>query len=131
MLAHIFVYGTLRAGHDGPQARRLRMQARHVGPARAAGRLYRVEDYPGFVPGEGGQVLGDLFLLADPAASLAWLDDYEQCGPAFAPPQEYGRVAMRVDGPQGPVEAWTYIFLHTTDGLERIEGGDFLADGAA
>src|SRR3546814_12945177 len=62
----LFVYGTLRPGCDDPMARWLRDAARHVGPAVAQGGLYRVAAYPGFVPGEAGDVAGDLFALADP-----------------------------------------------------------------
>ena len=124
--ACLFVYGTLRAGFDGAMAQRLQAEARHVGRARAKGALYRVEDYPGFVPGDEGLVTGDLFALTDAALSLPWLDDYEQCSPDYPAPQEYRRVMIRVDGPDGPVMAWTYIFAHPVEGLARIGSGDFL-----
>ncbi|EPR17028.1 gamma-glutamylcyclotransferase [Sphingobium indicum] len=123
----LFVYGTLRPGCDDPMARWLRDAARHVGPAVAQGGLYRVAAYPGFVPGEAGDVAGDLFALADPGAVLAALDDYEECAAHFARPHEYRRERLTVRGENGPVEAWTYIYNRDVAGLERIESGDFLS----
>lgn len=126
----LFVYGTLRAGFDGPMARRLVAEARHVGPASVAGVLLRVADYPGFVPGDAGRVTGDLLALDDADATLAWLDDYEQCAPHWPPPHEYRRDRRMVEGPDGPVDAWVYIYARPVAGLPVIAGGDFLRDGA-
>lgn len=122
----LFVYGTLRTGFDGAMARRLRTEARHVGIAHAKGGLYRVDGYPGLAPGSEGVVTGDLFELKDAAFTLSWLDDYEECSPAYPAPQEYRRVMVQVKGEAGPVMAWAYIFAHEVDGLARIESGDFL-----
>lgn len=122
----LFVYGTLRPGFDGPMARWLRGVAPVIGPATARGALYRVETYPGFVPGDEGAVTGDLFALPDPAALLARLDDYEECAAHFPTPHEYRRGMVTVQGRDGPVEAWTYIYARDVAGLARIEGGDFL-----
>lgn len=127
--AYLFVYGTLRTGFDGPMARRLRREARHVGSAFAKGALYRVAHYPGFVPGEEGRVPGDLFALPDAAATLAWLDLYEECAPHFPAPHEYRRERMGIEGPDGPVEAWVYVYARDIACLKRILSGDFLSDG--
>jgi gamma-glutamylcyclotransferase (GGCT)/AIG2-like uncharacterized protein YtfP len=125
----LFVYGTLRVGFVGPMARRLRSEARHLGAARVRGSLYRVDHYPGFVPDGADWVMGDLFALGDAEATLGWLDEYEECSPAFPAPQEYRRDRLTVETPDGPAEAWTYIYARALDGLDRIDGGDFLADG--
>ncbi|SEJ32596.1 Uncharacterized conserved protein YtfP, gamma-glutamylcyclotransferase (GGCT)/AIG2-like family [Sphingobium sp. AP50] len=127
--AFLFVYGTLRVGFDGPMARRLRDEACHFGAARVRGSLYRVDHYPGFVPGGADWVAGDLFALGDAEATLAWLDEYEECSPTFPVPQEYRRDRLIVETVDGPVQAWAYIYEHSVDGLERIDGGDFLAAG--
>lgn len=124
---HLFVYGTLRAAFDGPMARWLRQAARLVGPATIGGALYRVADYPGLVAGPTGGVQGDLFVLADPAAVLAVLDDYEECAAHHPQPHEYRRVAMTVQAANGPVMAWVYLYMRDTTGLPPIEDGDFLA----
>lgn len=122
----LFVYGTLRVGFDGPMALWLRGVARAVGQGHLTGHLYRIDDYPGFVPGEGDRVTGDLFALPDPATILARLDDYEQCSGLWPQPHEYRRERLMVTTSDGPVWAWTYIYAHDTSGLPVIEGGDFL-----
>lgn len=123
----LFVYGTLRIGFDGPMARWLRGVAQAAGQGQLVGRLYRVGDYPGFVPGEEGRVTGDLFALPDPARILAGLDDYEQCSDRWPQPHEYRRERVVVTTLDGPVEAWTYIYARDTSGLPLIAGGDFLS----
>lgn len=104
--------------------------ARHLGPAMARGALYRVDAYPGFVPGEVGWVAGDLFLLADPEQVLSALDDYEECAAHFPEPREYRRERLVVETHSGPVVAWTYVYARALAGLERIESGDFWPDAA-
>ncbi|WP_375195141.1 gamma-glutamylcyclotransferase [Sphingobium sp.] len=123
----LFVYGTLRPGHDGPMAHWLAHVARHVGGATASGTLYHVDGYPAFVPGEADVVRGDLFALPDPAAILAVLDEHEECSPHFPHPQEYRRERLTVRSVAGPVEAWTYIYNRDVGALARIQSGDFLA----
>lgn len=122
----LFVYGTLRRAFDGPMALWLRGVATHVGPATALGSLYRVEDYPAFVPNGQGRVTGDLFALPDPAAILAVLDAYEECSDDFPMPHEYRRERLIVRASGGTREAWTYIYARDVAVLPRIESGDFL-----
>ncbi len=126
----LFVYGTLRRGCDGAEARRLSTEGEWLGQARLRGLLYRVDWYPALVmdADEMGWVIGDLFRMTDPATILAWLDRYEECGPDFPEPQEYRRViaeAKGVDG-SGAVRAWVYVYMRDTEGLPWIEGGDWL-----
>jgi gamma-glutamylcyclotransferase (GGCT)/AIG2-like uncharacterized protein YtfP len=123
----LFVYGTLRKGCPHPMALRLANEADYHGPASASGQLYRIVDYPGFVPASEGRVQGDLFRLFQADETLAWLDDYEECAPHFPTPQEYRRERLMVDGPCGAVEAWTYVYAPPVENLVQIEGGDFLA----
>jgi gamma-glutamylcyclotransferase (GGCT)/AIG2-like uncharacterized protein YtfP len=127
---HLFVYGTLRAAFDGPMALWLRRSAILVGAAMIGGALYRIADYPGLVLEPEGLVHGDLFALPDVAATLAVLDDYEECTPHHPLPHEYRRVRRTVQAAAGPVEAWVYLFAFDTTGLPLIAGGDFLACAA-
>lgn len=122
----LFVYGTLRPRCDGPMAVWLKGVACHVGEAVASGALYRVEEYPGFVPGKTGRVIGDLFAMPDPAATLAALDTYEECTGDFPEPHEYRRVRLTVGRAQEAVEAWTYVYARDVARLPRIDSGDFL-----
>lgn len=126
----LFVYGTLRRGCDNDQARRLAAESEWLGRARLTGRLYRVDAYPALVPeeGEGGggeQVTGDLVRLRDPAATLAWIDAYEETGAGFSEPWEYRRGAVIVDCAGDGRRAWTYIYNRPAAGLERITPGDW------
>ncbi|MFC3443043.1 gamma-glutamylcyclotransferase [Sphingobium rhizovicinum] len=124
--AHLFVYGTLRAGFDGPMARRLRAEAALVGPARVKGVLYRIADYPGLTIGGEHWVAGDLFALPDADATLGWLDIYEECAPSFPQPHEYRRQICAVEAAGGMIDAWVYVYARDTAALDRIDGGDFL-----
>lgn len=121
----LFVYGTLRMGSGHRMAERLRAQSLYLGPASARGRLFSLGAYPGFAPGRAGVTKGDLVRLHDPAVTLAWIDDYEECGAAHPPPHEYRRARLSVAGPDAVVEAWVYAL--PTEGLTLIPGGDFLA----
>lgn len=98
------------------------------GRATVRGHLYRVADYPGLVAdADAPPVIGDLFLPHDAEALLAEMDGYEECSDAFPRPHEYRRERMIVEGVGGPVEAWVYVYAWPVEGLERIEGGDFLS----
>jgi gamma-glutamylcyclotransferase (GGCT)/AIG2-like uncharacterized protein YtfP len=127
MTDFLFVYGTLRPGSSAPVALRLASESRPLGRAIASGRLYRVADYPGFVPGPAGTATGDLLALHTPAPTLAWLDAYEECAPPFPQPWEYRREQLTVTGPEGPVRAYVYVYARSVAGLPLIAGGDFLA----
>ena len=122
----LFVYGTLRAGFDGLMAKWLASVARHAGPATARGRLYRVQDYPGFVPCPTSLVVGDLFLLPTDPAVLDRLDEHEECSAHFPAPHEYRRQRLIVQSESGPAQAWVYVYSRDVGRLELIESGDFL-----
>jgi len=124
----LFVYGSLRKGAAFEKAQMLAGRAEHRGPASAIGRLYLIDWYPGFVPGDDARdrVMGDLFVLRDEAL-LAELDLYEGCGPDNPHPQEYRRKRICVDTPDGAVEAWAYLYNWPVEGHVPIPDGDFLA----
>lgn len=108
-------------------ARWLASVAQLKGAAVARGALYRVDYYPGFVPGPDGIVTGALFCLSDAEAILSVLDEHEECAAHFPAPHEFRRERIEVRSAAGPVEAWTYIYARDVAGLERIASGDFLA----
>jgi len=125
----LFVYGTLRRGCATPWARRLARESSWLGEAHVRGRLYRIDGYPGLVVTEtGGTVRGDLLRLNDPAETLAWLDAYEETGPAFPEPWEYRRVAAPVhQGGRGERRAWTYVYDWPVTELQPLADGDWLS----
>jgi gamma-glutamylcyclotransferase (GGCT)/AIG2-like uncharacterized protein YtfP len=121
--AHIFVYGTLRAESDHPMARRLCLQARHVGKGSAPGRLYDLGWYPAamFDAGEKRQVVGDVFALRPGSRLLAELDAYESGDP------NYVRTQLEVTLAAGStVMAWAYG-VSKAPNARLIQSGDFIA----
>lgn len=123
----LFVYGSLRPGFDGEMARWLASVASCQGAAVANGALYRVDYYPGFVPGWDGIVTGALFLLPDASATLSVLDEHEECAAHFPASHEFRRERIKVRCAAGSTDAWTYVYARDVAGLERIASGDFLA----
>lgn len=99
----------------------------YLGGARMAGRLYRVDWYPGLALGASREFVdGDLFELTRPSV-VHQFDRYEGAGLVRSPFREYVRLrrpARRRDG--SVVLAWTYVLTRPTDGLEQIRGGNFL-----
>lgn len=120
-LDHLFVYGTLRVGAGTPQAARLFGEAAWLGRGHAAGRLLLVGAYPGLVAGHG-RVIGDVFRIEGPAATLPWLDRYEG--------REFHRESRQVQlTAGGELEAWVYRYTGPVDGLPAVPGNDFLIPG--
>lgn len=129
MTALIFFYGSLTTALDHPMGQRLRREAELVGPATVAGRLYRASWYPGLKPAvaDGERVYGEVYRLADPDGSLAWLDEYEgitRGGLSAGESDEYVRarvVARTADGREHDV--WTYIYQRTLPETARVMDG--------
>ena len=119
--AILFAYGTLRRG--APMHGLLEGRTRWIGFASAAGSLVNLGAFPGLVPprASGDRVQGDLFAIAEGQreALLDALDRYE--GASFE------RVEQTVDGPDGPVRAWLYVYRGEVDGHPVVAGGDYLA----
>ena len=118
----LFVYGTLRRGCANRHAELLDRSARFLGSARVAGRLYRVDWYPGMTLGDEADewVIGDVFELLD-QKTLAALDEYEGS-------EEYRRVlttAMLENGDH--VQCWVYEYIGPVTGECRIVSGDWQA----
>ena len=132
MNANLFVYGTLMSTAGHPKGTRLAREGRLIGPASLQGRLYRIKWYPGLV--ETGSVAervhGELYQLADPLSSLAWLDAYEGLVPGGLHDNEYARIERPVRLDDGSEHtAWVYVYCGSTDPLSHIAGGRWL--GAA
>lgn len=124
----LFVYGTLRRGSDHPNAARLARESEWLGTVTLTGTLYRVSWHPALVLEGGDRVTGDLLRLTDPAISLPWLDAFESCGPDDPPPHDYRREMAAVMTADGAVPAMVYVWNLPLDGLERMPGGDWLAE---
>jgi len=107
----LFVYGTLQP--DASDWWRLEPHATgEPRPAALPGTLFDTGlGYPALRLGNGPGVSGWVVDLAEPAAALSTMDDYEGA--------EYRRV--RVSLPGGPL-CWTYVWINPTAGLRMLTG---------
>lgn len=108
----------------------LHARALAIGPAYTQGDLFMLDGYPGLIPGEAGSVLGYIYRLDEEGDEvLAALDEYEECSARFPAPHEYERRVIIVEAPDGPLQAWAWIYAGPVEGCERIASGDFLKPG--
>lgn len=121
---HLFVYGTLRTGAKNRFAALLRRSADRIGGGRVQGRLYRIANYPGFVPSrsEHDWVKGEVFRLANAGALFSVLDEYEG--------REFQRIVLPVLLDSGEwIEAWVYVYAGLVRAKPWIPSGDFFDGG--
>jgi gamma-glutamylcyclotransferase (GGCT)/AIG2-like uncharacterized protein YtfP len=117
-LALLFVYGTLLPW--APSA--LGAVERDLGRATTRGQLVDLGGYPGLIEGTG-LVHGLLYdLIAEPCATLTWLDVYE--GISGTPSDEYARLSRTVSCADGTnVDAWVYMYRHAVDPASVMPSG--------
>lgn len=121
----LFVYGTLMSHTGTPKAQQLMAEADSLGPATIAGRLYRIDWYPGLVEGTG-TVHGEVVRLRNSAASLVWLDAYEGIVPGDDRENrnEYARVRRPVTLADGrTLEAWVYLYIRDVGASTPVADG--------
>lgn len=123
----IFVYGSLLSTIAHPMGERLRREASLVGDAAIPARLFRVSWYPAVTLDPSGTVHGEVYRLRTPAATLAWLDEYEGIVPGptgVAESDEYERRVITVRLDDGvAMEAWTYLYRRSTGGMAEVASG--------
>ncbi len=123
---NLFVYGTLMSSARHPMGQRLLRESRLIGLGVIEGQLFDLGDYPGLIEGGpgGGLVHGEVHELIQPAATLAWLDAYEDIVPGCKSASEYERVERRIQlAAGGEVTAWVYIYRASVAGARLIESG--------
>ncbi len=125
---YLFVYGSLRRRPGVCSNHRLLAGCEWVGPATLAGRLYRLDGYPGAVDAGRGRIQGEVYRLRNGRRTLAVLDLYEECTRHFPQPHEYRRVRRPVRLVGGRVlSAWVYLYNRPTAGLSAIARGDYFS----
>jgi gamma-glutamylcyclotransferase (GGCT)/AIG2-like uncharacterized protein YtfP len=128
VIAHVFVYGTLRRDARGSTQSALTRDWTFEGYGNVRAELYDFGAYPGAVPSEapGALVRGEVYRLPDVAETLGLLDHYEGCGPTHAAPHEFDRALVDVALEQGgTTQAWVYWYQPVPRG-RRLDSGDFL-----
>src|SRR5262245_37523781 len=129
MNPNLFAYGTLLSTAYHPMGAKLAGEGKLIGPASIQGRLYRVTWYPAAVdsPNAEERVYGEVYALASPLESFAWLDAYEGLsGDLHA--SEYVRVE-RIARALGTAEltAWVYLYQRDPDPSQLIADGRWAA----
>lgn len=128
---HLFVYGTLLRAWGRPVARRLNMEARHLGAGAMSGKLYNMGYYPALVPSPDRRKLvhGEILRLLRPDKTFAWLDEYERSGPDEMTSHDYRRVLLPARLSDGrKCRAWAYIFDNPPQGRgKHLPMGRFVA----
>lgn len=115
---YLFLYGTLMSGArsvlGAEQRLRLARESDSLGPASLIGAyLYDLGAYPGVLVNQelDAIVHGELVLLAQPQASILWLDEYEGFVHG-ADDNDYDRIVHQIRLAGGEtVDAWIYV-LH-------------------
>lgn len=128
-LRQIVFYGTLMEGLGLPGTPDLAaLGVTRSGPCRLHAELWDTGlGYPALTrPGDAtaGEVLGELWQLADPDRTLPLLDAYESLHDGDEAGSDYLRRVVRCVEPAG-VEAWIYIWNGLTDEMSRVTDGDW------
>jgi gamma-glutamylcyclotransferase (GGCT)/AIG2-like uncharacterized protein YtfP len=122
---NLFVYGTLMSAARHAMGAKLAREGRLLGPASINARLYRIAWYPGAVdtPNAAERVYGELYALANPAASFKWLDAYEGLSGGLDA-SEYARVERRARLlASAELTAWVYLYQGHPDPRNLIADG--------
>lgn len=134
MTEYLFLYGTLLSGELSNEAAAIVRQLRPVAPARVAGRLYDLGEYPGAVVDRSAKtsIKGVLFELPDDDRVLRTLDDYEEFDRGETKQSLFVRiraVAKLADGTR--VGTWIYAYNRDPGNAKMIAGGDYTQSRAA
>lgn len=128
MSAPIFAfYGTLMSTSSAIRGQEMQRYGKVLGRFKTDGQMYSIAGaFPGVIPGEG-TVYGELWQphdWVDVDSVFDVLDTIE--GADGTPFALYRREEREVEGPDGPVRAWIYIYNGVRQGhYERVESGDW------
>lgn len=119
----VFVYGTLRRGGSN----HFRMAgAEFISPGTVAGRMYRIDWYPGLVLDDAGdEIHGEVYSVGPEL--LGELDVFEGLSAGEVEGSEYRRVhATVVQRDSRTINAWVWEWLGETEEARRVQDGDWL-----
>ncbi|MFD2163246.1 gamma-glutamylcyclotransferase [Paradesertivirga mongoliensis] len=124
---YLFIYGTLLM-QENPWGMYLSQQSEMVCQAKLSGFLYDAGEYPGaiYVPESDSYIYGSVMTLQNPDEALRIMDQYEGFGSEESQPNEFIRRKLAVKSDIGPLTCWVYLYNWSTQGLSRINSGDYL-----
>ena len=126
----LFVYGTLRRNGGSKFHQILNKHTHFIGEGHFQGCLFNVSHYPAVIDSDNPAhlVLGEVYSLNKPGYVFEILDDYEECSAQFSEPHEYKRELRTIHLEQHQTKiAWVYLYNFPTQGLVRIDSGDYLS----
>lgn len=125
----IFVYGTLKRNLRHPEHERLFFNTAYIGEAFAFGELFRIDWYPGFIPGidESRKVFGEVYRMKQPTLMLKHLDQYEGVRSLPGSDDEYERsvISVFLTKDQLKKEAFVYCYKWSIESANLIPTGVF------
>lgn len=124
---YLFVYGTLMGRFEGnPLRSELDQYAVLIDQATTPGKLFKIEDYPGFVPEGNELVHGEIWEVSSVSPLWDQLDAYEGVNAAQPEKGEYRRSLFKVHAQsKGQFTCWVYVYQGPLEGKEWIESGRF------
>ncbi|WDF55128.1 gamma-glutamylcyclotransferase family protein [Mucilaginibacter sp. KACC 22063] len=125
-MEYLFVYGTLIKDFKHKVRQQIEAELNFISNATVKGALYDLGSYPGFVPGNEGEVKGELYSISNPEKVFEVLDEYE--GLHDTQP-EYERKQMVVQLPdRETVQSWIYVYSQPLQPVHnKIKEGDYIA----
>lgn len=119
MTEYLFVYGTLKRGHQLKEGNNLLKGSNFIGFGKINGNLFNLGAYPGLIisKSDDSWVFGEVFELRNPAKTFRIIDQYEG--------DDYVRVLEEVFVKDEILTCWVYMFIGNTSGLKKIEGGNY------
>lgn len=123
----LFTYGTLMSRFENEYSRLLHKSAILVGEGMMAGRLYRIDWYPGaiFEPFSIENVYGEVYKLQSSSAMFLLLDEYEDIIQDISK-SLYRRIMVPITMVSGEiVNSWAYVYNQPTTDLDEIISGRF------
>ncbi|MEL7123464.1 MAG: gamma-glutamylcyclotransferase family protein [Bacteroidota bacterium] len=123
----LFVYGSLRSDFESRIGKQLKLFGNKLGVGYAAGRIFDLGMYPGFVPGGSEKVEGDVIeIFENQEAILKDLDEFEGISTPLKTTDEYKRELIKVDIKGNIHECWVYVYQGDTTNLKHVRSGNYL-----
>jgi gamma-glutamylcyclotransferase (GGCT)/AIG2-like uncharacterized protein YtfP len=125
---YLFVYGSL-LNDDNEFAVYLKQNCTFYNRGKFEGKLYDIGLYPGAIAdtGNGQYVFGSIFLVDEPKATFAVLDEYEGFEADEPYPNEFIRQLMEIDmEDEKKIDCWVYLYNLPVERFQLIASGNYI-----